>query len=434
MPDTTYSVQTHVDVTGKLTLPAEPGKPAPEPMTIKGTSAIDYDERLLTPLRDPARPRSLRTYRQAEFRRMVGKQAQEATLRHAVRRMVVLRVGTREFPFSPDGPITFNELELVRTDVYAPAILGMLPDKPVQIGDRWNAATTAIEELTDMEKVTSGNLECKLEAITSDKGRQAKVTFSGKIRGVNEDGPNEQQIQGDYTFDLDNNFLSGLTLNGVHDLLDPKGNSTGRVEGKFRMTRKPIAASVDLSDAAFRGLALEPNAQNTLLLYEGQVTGARFLYPRRWRVSNEDGRHITIEEMRGSGVLITTESAARVPTAAEYLKETQDFISGQKGKIIRTDPATKIRAAPKEIEAFGMDIELDKQPARMEYFIARFATKSPASKGDKDAGVGGATIAARLVPADAAVLRPEVEQIVKSIEIAAPSANRPAGVVPLKDK
>jgi hypothetical protein len=427
-PDATYSIQTHVDVTGRLNLPAEPGKKAPDPMTISGTSAIDYDERLLTPMREPARPRSLRNYRQAEFRRTVGKQEQQTNLRHAVRRMVVLRVGTREFPFSPDGPITFGEMDLVRTDVFAPALGGLLPEREVRVGDRWKSANSAIEELTDMEKITSNTIECKLDAIN---GRQAKVTYAGKVKGVNEDGPTEQEIKGEYTFDLDANCISILTLTGVHELLDPNGNSTGRIEGKFTMQRRPIAMPLELSNTAMRGLALEPNADNTLLLYEGQVTGARFLYPRRWRVSNEDGRHITIEEQRGSGMLITIEPPARVPTVADYLKETQEYIVGQKGKILKTEPASRLRPAPREIEAFGLNIELNQQPARMEYYIVRFPSPTPVAKGDKNEGLGGATVAARLTPADAAVLRPEVEQIVKSIELG-PLA--PIGVRPVPNK
>ena len=37
-----------MDLTGSLTPPAEKGKPAPKPLAVKGDSAIDYDERLLT--------------------------------------------------------------------------------------------------------------------------------------------------------------------------------------------------------------------------------------------------------------------------------------------------------------------------------------------------------------------------------------------------
>ena len=42
-----YHVHTRVDLTGTLTPPAEKGKPAPKPLTVKGEGAIEYDERVL---------------------------------------------------------------------------------------------------------------------------------------------------------------------------------------------------------------------------------------------------------------------------------------------------------------------------------------------------------------------------------------------------
>src|SRR5436305_8814965 len=99
-PGTIYSVQATVDLSGKLTLPAEPGKKAPDPLVIKGSSKIDYDERLLPSLSTRPGPRTIRNYRVAEFHRTVGAQAQESVMRPVVKRMVVLRVGSREFPFA----------------------------------------------------------------------------------------------------------------------------------------------------------------------------------------------------------------------------------------------------------------------------------------------------------------------------------------------
>ena len=86
--------------------------------------------------------------------------------------------------------------------------------------------------------------------------------------------------------------------------------------------------------------------------------------------------------------------------------------------MIRADPPLKLRPFPLEIERFGMDIELTNQPARMEYAVIRQQT-------------GGATVAARLSPTDAAALRPEIDQFIKSVQVGAVA---PAGVVPLPGK
>src|SRR5437763_1075990 len=277
------------------------------------SSAIEYDERVLAPPASAVgttlgEPRTLRVYRQIDFRRTVGERRDESTLRPAVRRLVILRETRREVPFAPDGPPTPGEIDLVRTDVFTPALSGLLPAQPVAPGAKWPASAAAVEELTDMERVESGGLECRLEEVFALAGRRvARVRFQGAVKGVNEDGPNRQELDGSFYFDLEANHLSYLTLKGVHALLDKDGRVTGRVEGQFTLTRQAHARSPELSDAAVAGLALEPTAENTLLLYDNPELGVRFLTPRRWRVAGVKGRQITLRSPPGDGLLLKGE-------------------------------------------------------------------------------------------------------------------------------
>src|SRR5207302_5852533 len=118
-----------------------------------GKSAIEYDERVLTADTDGQVQKTFRIYRRIDFQRKVGDRPQESTIRPSVRRLVVLRHENAEVPFSPDGPLTWGEIDLVRTDVFTPALLGLLSEKAVNLGDRWKASKAAIQELTDMERI-----------------------------------------------------------------------------------------------------------------------------------------------------------------------------------------------------------------------------------------------------------------------------------------
>src|SRR5437868_6289105 len=99
-----YHVAIREEASGELRLPAEGDKPAPPPLKVKGRGAQEYDERILDAgsAENPA-PRTLRIYRRVELERTVDEQAQESTLRPAVRRLVILINGHRAVPFSPDG-------------------------------------------------------------------------------------------------------------------------------------------------------------------------------------------------------------------------------------------------------------------------------------------------------------------------------------------
>src|SRR5207245_8275778 len=135
---TAYHVSTHVDLAGELTVPPEEGQKTPSKVSLIGRSFIEYDERILyMGTADRPGPRTLRVYRRVDLERTVGDKPQDVTIRPAVRRMVILRTGHREVPFSPDGPLTWSEIDLVRTDVFTPALIGLLPERPVVPGDRW---------------------------------------------------------------------------------------------------------------------------------------------------------------------------------------------------------------------------------------------------------------------------------------------------------
>lgn len=403
-----YHVSSRVELSGSLALPPEMGDKAAKTLPIVGNSAIEYDERVLAVAADGKVDKTLRLVRRMDFARKVGDRPQESTLRPAVRRLVILRLKNAEVPFSPDGPLTWGEIDLIRVDVFTPALRGLLPEGTVKPGDRWNAAPGAVEELTDMERIEEGKLECRFEEVTILAGRKhARIALKGGVRGITEDGNSKQEIDGYYYFDLESNHLSYLTFEGIHSLLDKEGKEQGRIEGRFVLTRQANTRADDLADAALKGVALEPNADNTLLLYDNPDLGIRLLHPRRWRVGAVRGTQLTLDETAGNGLLLTLDPLAKVPTAAQFLTETRDFLQRQKAKIVKVEPPTKLQAAPQEVEQFALEVEMAGQPAVMEYYVLRQAA-------------GGATIAARFQPKDRAVLRQEVDKIARSLTITAP--------------
>jgi hypothetical protein len=400
-----YHVSTRVELSGTLSLPAEKGQAAPRPLGVSGNSAIEYDERVLQLATDGTVDKTVRIFRRIDLQRKVGDKLQETTIRPSVRRLVLLRHQNTEVPFSPDGPLTWSEIDLVRTDVFTPALIGLLPDKAVRPGDTWTAARPAIQELTDMEHIDEGQVVCRFEQVTTlARRRHARISFSGSVRGLNEDGPNRQRLGGYFYFDLESNHLSYLSLKGTSLLLDKDGQTLGNVEGRFVLTRQAHRRSEDLSDSALRGVIVEPNADNTLLLYDNPELGVRFLHPRRWRVAGVRGRQVAVDETNGSGFLLTVETRDRLPTGAQFLAETQDWLGKQKVKITHVDEPRRVREAPDELEQFGADVEAAGQKVRMEYYVVR----QP---------LGGATLAARLLLVDLAALQKEVERMARSVTI-----------------
>lgn len=391
-----YHVRCEVEIAGNLTVPST-GKT----LKIAGKSFIQYDERILQLDSHGRAERTIRQYRQLEFERTVGQERQHSKLRPEVHRLVILRHNQYEVPFCPSGPLTWGEIELVRTDVFAPALRGLFPTEPVRPGDTWHADMVAVQELTDLDKIERADFKCTFEKVTTLLGRRnAHVQFEGTVEGIGEDGNARHELRGSYYLDLDAHFMSYLYVKGTHHLLDKSGKATGKIDGSFIMTRAPDSQCKEIADDALRGLALEPTADNSLLLFEHAHTGARFLYPRNWRIAGTNDKQIGVDEKRGSGVLITLTPARETPNGAQFYQETLGFLDKQQTKLTRVQ---KPRIVQGSLEMFAFEGEVARQKVMLQYYTTR--------QGDH-----GATLTARILPADAAQVQPEVERIARSLQ------------------
>lgn len=404
-PGRQYHVSVRVQIAGSLTLPAE-ASAAPKVLTITGSSAIEYDERILTAGADRTVQKTIRNYQRMDFERKVGDQQQQNSLRPEVRRLVVLRQNQVEVPFAPAGPLMWGELDLVRTDVFTPALAGLLPANSATEGGIWKATSAAVQELTDLERIDEGELQCRFDGISTLAGRrQAKVSFQGAVRGLGEDGPTRHRLEGSFYFDLESQHLSYLSMKGVQDLLDKTGKEVGKIEGTFVLTRQPLNTSHDLADGALRGVALDPTEENTQLLFDNPEMGVRFLHSRRWRVAsaNPSTRQITLDEQRGSGLILTIEPVERVPSASQFQSEVRTWLTKQKATVYKIHPLE----GGNGFEHFAVDAEVMKERVWLDYYVIRQPR-------------GGATLAARLLPSDLATLRRDVQRLVASVQLASP--------------
>ncbi|MCS6898103.1 MAG: hypothetical protein NZM29_09035 [Nitrospira sp.] len=370
-------------------------------LKITGKSAIDYDERVLQVTAGNVE-RTVRHVQQWDFHRTVDGNEQSGKLRPTVALLVVQRLNNLELPFSPQGPLLASEIELIRTDVFTPALTGLLPQRAVKEGDEWPATAAAVQELTDLERIHKGGLTCRFEGIEPTDRRLARISFRGVVRGLGEDGPAEHELEGYFYFDLHSRHLSYLSLQGVHRPLNADGLAQGEIKGTFTLTRRPETKIAALSQEALSRWTLTPTDDNTQLLFDHQEF--RFLYPRHWRVEEAYGRQVRLVEKQGSDVLITVDPPARLPNSAQFQKEASAGLVQQKGQILNSSIVRAVQTSPFIIEQFGFDVRFGSQLATFDYYVVR----------QRD---GGGTLAARYLPGQAEARRREVERMARSLSV-----------------
>lgn len=404
-PGSEFRVESRSSIAGELFIPTAKDKP-PEKVKVTGKSELVYFERALAVDPKEADHKALRVYEEFKFTKTTGDRTDETFLRPAVRRLVIQKQGAKKSPFSPDGPLLWAEIEAVRTDLVVQALAGLLPGQPVRPGDSWKAADAAVVELTDMDRVTKGELTCTLDKVEVLGPRQlAQVSFRGTLDGVNEDGPTRQELSGRLTADLGAECITFLEVTGAHILLDGAGKEVGRITGTYNLVRRRASGHADLADEALKGLELDPSEANTRLLYDNPALGIRFAHSRNWRVVRTNGRQVTLDESNGAGLLITLEAADQVPMVARFKEEAIKELQQRGGRLTSSTQPVKIGEG---VERITLDAEIGegrkKDEVTMDYIVVRREN-------------GGATLAARVPARQREARMKELERLARSFQV-----------------
>ena len=391
---------------GRLALPdrenARGGKP--EVVTVSGTARLSYEEVLL-PRDADGNLVAVRQYREVNFQRRLGDTDQKAEVRAAVRRMVVLRSEAgKKVPFSPDGPLTLAEIDVVRTDLFSPALVtGLLPKQPAGVGNRWPASSQAVAELTDYSAVEKNDLVVELVAfVTLAERRHAKLALSGEVRGQGEDGHGVQSFAGSAYFDLDRKMLVALNLSAKNQFLGPDGKTVnGEVAGTFVVKRSPAAAA-ELTPDKLRAIDPKPTDATTRLLFDDPGFGVTFTYPRRWRLGTVGERRLTVNEAAGAAGIQVTRFAPGETTPAKQFDEAKAFVARQKWTLTN---ATEPKETSPGVSRFTLEATTDAgDKLRLEHRVLTTAD-------------GVAALSARVPAARQAELLPQIEAILESAAV-----------------
>ncbi|HEX8200176.1 MAG TPA: hypothetical protein VF590_06785, partial [Isosphaeraceae bacterium] len=179
---------------------AEAGAGAPTPLKVKVQTRFDFVERVMATGPDGAARRVIRRANQAAAA-INGEgpfQATTSALRPDVALLVAERRPGGPMTFSPGGPLTRPELELVQGPGDPLALAGLLPPAPVAVGDRWPVGDEAARALSGYDALAVNGLRATLEALDD---ATARIGLQGEIRGAALGGEGVITCSGALSFD-----------------------------------------------------------------------------------------------------------------------------------------------------------------------------------------------------------------------------------------
>jgi hypothetical protein len=390
----TWRVDASTEQNGSLDTVADPKQPQlPKRLAKTGKARSQYAERILQVDEQQLGAKTLRQYTLLDAEQRIGDETTRARLRNQVQHVVLDRQSNQAVTFSPDGPLQLGELEQVRTDIFLPRLTGLLPSQTVDRGSTWTVATPAVLELTDLQSLQAGSLECTLSSIEGDV---AMVKFAGQVTGTTPSGSNQQTLQGSYRFDLKASRIVALQFEVTSLLRDRQNKAVGDITARFQLTRYLTG----VASISTTGLTLEANEENTLLLVQEPRIGLEFLHSRRWVPSPVNDQSWRIDGPSGSGLTLQFEPANNIPDMNTVRKPIEATLS----KTVQQLKPLPDPAGWNGVQRLSWTGTQNGKEYVFEYFLYKQGAK-------------GAIVAGRYHAPDATLAQKDAERILRSLRV-----------------
>lgn len=278
-------VEVRLEVEGRLVVSEDPKHVQPK---MKVVAQAVYDERLLELDPKGAYPvRSLRYYPTAEATIQIEEQTLKPVLRPERRWIVAENQSGRMCLFSPKGPLTREELDVVDLLGNSLALDGLLPGKPVALGDSWQVSEQTWAILLGVDQVNKSDVHCKLIQLTE---RSLLVEMNGSVQGRSGGGQSGMVLKGKYRVDRTTGRINWFGL-ALAERRTPGPVLRGvDIVAKLHVQISPASESPHLSDDSLRNFPLKATEDLLLLVYQPPGKGWEISHPRSWHVQREENQ------------------------------------------------------------------------------------------------------------------------------------------------
>jgi hypothetical protein len=298
----------------------EPGDGKVERLKMSVVCNFSFDERTLETPEIPEMPdgrvRSIRFYDRAEAVVRVEEDGVQPVLRPDRRLIVAETSGRSVTLFSPRGPLSRDELDLI--DVLGNSLLldRLLPAEPVAMGDSWKLPKDLVIAMLGLDEAAEADVEATLTEVTETAARfQLAGGVSGAISGVS----STIDLKGRYRFSRKAGRVDwlGLLVREQRGISHVKRGVDA--VARLQLTVVPIDEPDHLSDAALAGLALEPLPERTLLVQEAADGAWNLTHDRTWHLTGAEPNSVVLKKV-ARGELIAQCNLSPLP-ARESAKQ-----------------------------------------------------------------------------------------------------------------
>jgi hypothetical protein len=358
-----------LDLKGEMILVQE-GQKESIPLTAKARHT--FAERVLA-VADGLAHSTARHYAEAAASAVVGGERSNRAL-PADRRLVVARRNPDGLLcFSPAGPLSRDEVDLVTQHFNPQCLAGLLPGKAVNVGDTWTVTDSATQAACLFDAVVKAKLTGQLTAV---KDGVAAFSIEGTAEGIESGAKIQLTVTATGTFDATAGRITALAWKQKDEREQGPVSPASKVEATVALKREALAElPKELSDEA---LAKVPDGDVPRAMTEVRYADPRgrysIVHPRGWHVTGQTDTHLVLRLVdRGEFVAQATVSAWQKVepgkhTAADEFKKAVADAPGWKQEKVAADGEVQVGAG-RWLYRLTAEGKMDSRPVVQSFYL-----------------------------------------------------------------
>lgn len=316
-------------------------------LDLKAEAKHDFEERVLTVTE--GKPTSVgRFYNTAKADITLQDKTINKTLRTDRRfQTALVSSDSPTITYSPVGPLTDEELELTGEHLDVLAIHGLLPNKEVSVGDKWEVPFNVAQALAGVDAVIKSKLECKFEKIERN---HAIITLTGDIEGINKGSTLKATMAAGLVYSLEGKHFTGCTWRYRENKEQGPLNPAAEIESEISATWKHGLALTEVTDGKASTIPATPPPALLMLEFRDAASRFAFNYERNWGVVSKTEKQAVLR-LLDRGELIAqmnlTPYQQVKPGEHATLDEIEKLVSQAPGyKLDKVLEKTTVEASP----------------------------------------------------------------------------------------
>lgn len=212
----------------------------------------------------------------------------------ADRRVIVAqRTAEGTLHYSPEGPLSRDELDLVAEHFDTLGLAALLPGKEVKVGDTWVLTSDAAQHACLFEGLVKSELTGKLESV---KDNLATFRIGGTAEGLESGAQIKVKVSAVGTFDVATRRVVALTWEQVDDRGQGPASPASEVKAVLELKRASVTDEPKELAAGRAKIPADGKVPELLtMLRYGDPSGRyNFVHHREWRMVGRTKDHLVL--------------------------------------------------------------------------------------------------------------------------------------------